>query len=89
MAPVQKILDDPNCRTCGAGGVQAAHLWHRSVGAKGFTEEDLLVPLCVHCHAKFDAGQLELLPYLSNDEQAAVVRHCGIMRALKRLTRST
>jgi len=83
---VEKVLSDPACRVCGGGNVEAAHLVHRSRGAKKFSEADLIVPLCrVHHHA-FDFGQLELLPYLSNDEQAAAVRLLGIVRAYDRLT---
>lgn len=83
---IAKVIEDPHCRVCGQGGVQAAHLWPRSLGARGYDNEDIIVPLCQSCHSLFDAGKLELLPHLTNAEQAAVVRYAGIPRALKRLT---
>jgi len=45
-----------------------------------------IVPLCRDHHTAYDARQLDLLPHLSYDEQAAAVEHLGIVRALKRLT---
>ncbi len=37
------------------------------------------------CHGRFDAGVLDLLPYLTQDEQAACVKRIGLMSALRRL----
>lgn len=50
------------------------------------------VPLCGpaadsrSCHHRYDARTLDVLPYLTLAEQAAAVRHVGIVRALSRLT---
>ena len=82
---IAKVIQEPECRVCGQTGVQAAHLWPKSLGAKGYDVADLIVSLCRDCHERFDAGKLELLPHLSFEEQAAVVRYAGIERARKRL----
>lgn len=37
------------------------------------------------CHGRFDGGVLDILPYLTKDEQAAVVRRIGIVAAMRRL----
>lgn len=51
-------------------------------------ERDDVVPLCRRHHGLYDAHKLDLLPYLSYVEQAAAVRHVGIVRALRRITSS-
>jgi hypothetical protein len=73
-----------------------AHDKPRSVsGVLGIPEGPLwvdpldVVPLCAGCHAAFDGRRLDLLPFLTLDEQAAAVRHVGIVSALRRLTGST
>jgi hypothetical protein len=73
------------CRVCGQFPVEAAHLVHRSRGAKGFNDPDLVVGLCRGHHALLDSHRLELLPHLTYDEQAAAVKIIGIVRAVKRL----
>lgn len=89
----QKVEDEGCCRVCGAPASQcdAAHLWDRSLGSKGFEETDLIVPLCAQikgghgCHGLYDAHQLNLLPYLTLREQVALVWAAkGIARAHKR-----
>lgn len=44
------------------------------------------VPLCRRHHHAYDARQLDILPYLTLQEQAAAVEHVGIVRALARTT---
>lgn len=50
---------------------------------------DSIVPLCRKCHSLQHARQLDILPYLTNEEQANAVLAVGIMRAFKRLTGNT
>ena len=51
-----------------------------------------VVPLCgpatssYTCHGKHHAGELELLPYMTIEEQMDVVRCVGIQRAFDKLT---
>lgn len=52
-------------------------------------ELDNILPLCRHCHGCFDSGLLDVLPYLTLEEQLEVVRQAGgIGRAYARLTSS-
>lgn len=87
-AGVKKVhVEEGRCRVCADHPVEAAHLWPRSLGAKGFDDANLVVALCNRDHTAFDKGELELLPYLTVDEQAALVRAAGgIERARKRVT---
>lgn len=54
-------------------------------------DADNTVPLCGpatssgSCHGRFDGGTLDLLPYLSLEEQAACVARLGLMAATSRL----
>jgi len=90
----QKVEDEGCCRVCGvfSSYCDAAHLWDRSLGGKGFDNADLIVPLCARikgglgCHELYDSHQLDILPFLTVDEQVAVVRASGsIARAMRRL----
>lgn len=85
-----KVNSEAECRVCGTGeGLQAAH----TIGRKhdppsGKVRDRDIVPLCPGCHMKYDGRQLDLLPYLTYDEQAAAAEHVGIVRAMNRLTGS-
>jgi hypothetical protein len=79
-------LDQPDetllCPTCkGAGAV----IW---------VDPDDGIPLCGPststgtCHARQEAHELDLLPYLTNEEAAAAVRHLGLYRAYQDLSGS-
>lgn len=81
-----KVEAEGACRVCHAPAAvcDAAHLWPRSLGSKGFDEPDLIVPLCAaikgadrDCHGRFDAHELDLLARLTLDEQVALVRAAG------------
>lgn len=43
-----------------------------------------VVPLCRNHHELYDGHKLDILPYLSYEEQADMVLHVGITRALAR-----
>ncbi len=86
------------CRVCGKPHAEAAH----TIGRKHdrqvapnlwWVDPDDIVPLCGPatssdtCHGKYDAHQLDLLPYLSLGEQVAAVRAAGsITAAFRRVT---
>lgn len=83
-----KVDSEGQCRVCENGqDLQAAH----TIGRKhdpptGKVRPLDIVPLCVKCHMEYDGRRLNLLPYLSVEEQAAAVEHVGIISALRRLT---
>jgi hypothetical protein len=64
--------------------VDPAHITPRPVG--GCDDKDCVCPLPRRLHRLYDEGKLDLLPYLSLDEQAHAVKHSGILGALKRTT---
>ena len=74
------------CKTKDGYGLDPAHVIDRSVG--GCDEAACVVPLCRLCHNAYDEGtpQLDLLPYLTLEEQAHAVGHLGLTRALRRIT---
>ena len=75
------------CRVCGQYGVEAAHTIGRSHDPpNGKVRPEDICPLCPEHHRQYDARQLDILAYLSYEEQAAAVEHVGILRALRRLT---
>lgn len=61
--------------------VDPAHVIPRSLG--GCNHEDCTVGLPRRVHRAYDRGEVDLLPYLSHDEQAHAVSHVGILSALK------
>lgn len=88
-----KVEREGACRVCGAPAraCDAAHVWNRSQGGRAFDDPDAVVPLCSSfkggpgCHQRYDAHRLDLLPYLTTDEQVALVRAAGsIERARSR-----
>lgn len=87
-----KIDAERRCRVCqDTVGVEAAHTIGRrhdtatSSGVLVVIPHDV-VPLCRTHHAAYDKHELDLLPYLSFEEQAAAVSHVGIISAMRRLT---
>lgn len=89
-----KVDKEGKCRACPtpARYCDAAHTIDRSLSRSGFDEPDLIVPLCsdikggAGCHQRYDAHELDILPYLTFEEQAAMVREVGMARAWKRAT---
>ena len=87
--PQRRKVAGSACIVCGAGdGVDPAHLTPRSRG--GCDHPDCVVALCrVRCHRAFDAGRLDLLPYLEpghRRELAHALQHVGLIELLERLT---
>lgn len=88
-----KVEYERGCRVCGSRvHVEAAHTIGREHDAppdsKGvrLVASDDIVPLCRTHHAEYDSRRLDLLPYLTHEEQASAVAHVGIVSALRRLT---
>lgn len=82
----EKVDAEGVCRVCGIGGpekLDAAHLWNRSQGGPGFDDPEAIVPLCSDIkggfghHQEYDRYELDLLPYLTVDEQVSLVRYAG------------
>lgn len=93
-AAIDKCRNEGECRVCHVQrGLDCCHLAPRKhdkpkhVGQKRlFVHPDNCIPLCAHDHYEFDAGQLDVLEYLTLDEQLHVVRVLGgIERARMRL----
>ena len=72
------------CIVCGAEHrVDAAHVVPRALGCGDALD---VVPLCRACHRAYDAGELDLLPYLSRRRPGAVahaVGHVGLIGVLR------
>jgi hypothetical protein len=90
-----KVEQEGKCRVCGVSAryCDAAHTVDRSLSRSGFNNPDLIVPLCsaikgsaLDCHGLYDRHQIDLLPFLSNEEQAAMVLEVGMARAWRRAT---
>lgn len=98
-AAIGKVSAEGECRVCGLTldaaarkglRIEAAHIIDRSLGAD--KSADIIVPLCgpvtttSTCHAKYDEHRLDLLPYLTLDEQLAAVHAAkGIEKARNRI----
>lgn len=92
-AAVRKLEREQRCRVCGSSEMlQAAHTINRRFqdvkdGSKVVVKADAVVPLCQKCHSKYDARELDLLPYVGLWEQLCAVEAAGgIESARKRLT---
>lgn len=82
-------MAEGRCRVCGAtSGLQAAHTIGRKYDDRrtGVVAPADVVPLCLEHHQQYDARRLDLLPYLTLEEQARAVLHVGLERARKRLS---
>ena len=60
--------------------------WGYGAGMHRWVNPASIVPLCQGCHMLYDAHKLDILPILSNEEQANAVKTVGIARAYQRLT---
>jgi hypothetical protein len=74
------------CVVCGSEHrVDAAHVIPRALGCG---HPLCTVALCRPCHRAYDAGELDLLPYLEPGHRAEVahaVGHVGLIGALRRI----
>ena len=82
-----KAREEGCCRACGSTQIiDAAHIIARSRVTKGGEDPRNIVPLCRLCHMQADQGTgLDLLPYLTLEEQAYAVSLVGIAEAYRRI----
>ena len=75
------------CIACGSKHrVDAAHVIPRALGCGDALD---VVALCRACHRAYDAGELDLLPYLEPACRAQIahaVGHVGLIGALRRIS---
>lgn len=94
---MEKIWSEPGCRACGSvQNIEAAHTIGREhdprvEGGGYYVQPDSVIPLCGSlgndCHGRYDRHELNILPYLTINEQLnAVDAAGGIERARRRLT---
>lgn len=85
-----RLLDSP-LHVCETRRTECAHVMgrrfdsHREDGVL-WVNPDSVIPLCPNAHREYDAHRLDILPYLTLDEQADAVKRVGIIRAIARLT---
>jgi hypothetical protein len=100
----QKVEDEGRCRACARGRhelaghglrLEAAHLAGRTYDEEVVNPDDVL-PLCGPatqfdtCHARLDQRNgLDLLPFLTREEQARMVLHLGMVVAFEKATGGT
>jgi hypothetical protein len=81
-------VERQGCRVSGAlygeWPIDPAHVTPRAIG--GCDDPLCVVGLRRDLHRLYDDGELDILPYLTLDEQAHAVKHLGILGALKRTT---
>ena len=79
-----KVEREGRCRVCRSlDSLDPAHVVPRSLGGE---QGDLaVIPLCRVCHTAYDSFRLDLIPFLTYEEQAEAVRVVGIERARRRL----
>ena len=74
-----KVEAEGKCRVCQTvGAVDAAHVVPRSANStpENMTA-DAVIPLCRSCHQRQHAAKLDVLPYLTLEEQVAATRNAG------------
>jgi hypothetical protein len=88
--PREKVDAEGRCRVCARTGlkIDAAHIVPRSRVVAGPGEHpDNIVPLChERCHPAYDAGELDLLPFLTLGEQGYATELVGLVEAMQRTT---
>lgn len=78
---------DTRCRVCGAQPTDRAHVIPRSLAPNAGDGPPHIIGLCRKHHQQYDAGQLDVLPLLSVEEQAAAVTAAGgIVGAMRVIT---
>lgn len=78
----EKVELEGGCRVCKGSPADAAHIIPRSrvPGPEAMAQSNI-VPLCRPHHVAFDDRRLDLLPFLSVDEQAFAVFLVGMIEA--------
>lgn len=88
-----KVDAEGICRVCATGigflngQLDPAHIIPRSRISPGPGEDARnICPLCRSCHAAYDQGKLDLLPYLTREEQSYAVELVGLFEAYRRIS---
>lgn len=84
----EKVREEGQCRVTGPAEIlDPAHVIPRArVGPPEGDDPRNIVPLERLTHMAYDAGNLDLLPYLTLSEQAYAVELVGIAEAYQRIT---
>lgn len=84
----EKVDREGACRIGGGlcGPPEAAHIIPRSRVRYGGEGRDNCVPLCRRHHTLYDADDLDILPYLTREEQAYAVALVGLVEAYRYVT---
>lgn len=95
----KKVEEEGVCRVCGTyEQVQAAHIIGRAAdqpkeGNPGvlYVHPDSILPLCgelagVKCHPAYDRHELDILEFLTPEEQVQAVKDAGSIEAARRRT---
>lgn len=81
----QKIEEERRCRIC-SNKPEPAHIIPRSrIPGPEAMDARNIVPLCRQHHTEYDSHTLDLLPYLSHEEQSFAVQLVGMHEAYKRI----
>lgn len=74
------------CRVCKTAGVDAAHVIPRSINpTEANMGADAVVGLCRLHHNAYDSHELDLLAYLTLDEQVHAVQMAGSLERARRI----
>ena len=92
-----KVESEEICRVCGRSiCLEAAHIMGRvhdpqkGQSKTRYVRPESIVPLCgslapeFSCHVLYDAHQIDLLPYLTKEEQAQAVLDAGSIDSARR-----
>jgi 5-methylcytosine-specific restriction endonuclease McrA len=84
----EKVEDEGRCRVCKKSGeLDAAHVIPRSAsGGVENMEPAGVIPLCRLCHNRQHTAKLDILPYLTLEEQAHAASLVGIASAYRHTT---
>lgn len=84
----EKVAHEGACRVGGrvCGPPEAAHIIPRSRVRYGGEGAENCVPLCREHHALYDTSSLDILPYLTREEQAYAVALVGLVEAYRYVT---
>lgn len=87
----EKIDHEGRCRVCGdSWALEAAHTVGRARDERQrgasivHIDPNAVLPLCQRCHQAYDAGRLNLLGFLTLDEELCAVRAAGGLEAARR-----
>lgn len=91
-ADAREKIDGAVCRLCGNWNPDACHVIGRARDERkrgssvAYVNPASVIPMCRSCHQSYDAGRVDILPYLSLDEQVQAVKDAGgLALAMRRI----